>query len=216
MGRIRRWDLTDQKYLVGQIRPYPSSSGRPPVHSVPIVPLLDFWTRAFQYRGPHLPLPAMICSAVEICSWTVSLCWFLCRGSAGFGMAGPALEHVNGQTTIQIWPFKFDRSNLTVQIWWFTFDRSNLDFVRRGGIVIPHSENITFVKTNVHHLQKEGIKATADRINIINSYFKEPQRMALKSLVGINDSSLLTLKNLTLDNPARGALITQFQNGMIH
>ena len=97
-----------------------------------------------------------------------------------------------------------------------TFDRSNLDSVRRGGIVITHSENVTFVKTNVHHLQKEGIKATANHVNIIDSYFKEPQRMALSSLVGIHaDSSLLTLKNLTLDNPARGALITQFQNGMI-
>jgi hypothetical protein len=119
---------------------------------------------------------------------------------------------------------KFERCNMTklqeqsirAQSTSITFDRSNLEFVRRGAIVIPRSENVTFYKTNVHHLQKEGIKATADNVNLIDSYLKEPQRMALSSLVGIHDSSLLTLKNLTLDNPARGALITQFQNGMMH
>ena len=96
------------------------------------------------------------------------------------------------------------------------FDRSNLESVRRGAIVITRSENVTFIKTNIHHLQKQGIEATADNVNLIDSYFKEPQRMALSSLVGIQDSSLLTLKNVTLDDPARGALITKFQNGMMH
>ena len=99
---------------------------------------------------------------------------------------------------------------------WFDWDKTVLEFVQSGAILITRSENVTFFKTTVNELKKEGIKATADNVNLIDSYFKEPQRKALLSLVGIHDSSLLTLKNITLDNPARGALITQFQNGMMH
>ena len=93
------------------------------------------------------------------------------------------------------------------------FEDSELTSIRTGGIVITHSENVTFYKSVLDDIQEEGIKSTSGTVNIIDSVLVEPQRKALIALVGAEDTSGLTVSNLTLDNPARGALLTEFKYG---
>ena len=49
---------------------------------------------------------------------------------------------------------------------------------------------------------------------MIDSTLKNTQRKALMGLVGKTAPSKLVLRNLTLDDPARGALITPFNAGI--
>ena len=86
--------------------------------------------------------------------------------------------------------------------------------VEAEGITIVGAKNISFLASNVDGLQKKGIGATAHNISLINSVFNNTQGRSLIGLVGINSSSTLTLKNITLNNPARGALVTKFHTGM--
>ena len=95
------------------------------------------------------------------------------------------------------------------------FQNSELTSIRTGAIVIPHSENVTFYKSILDDIQEKGIKATSGSVNLIDSVLVEPQRKALIALVGAEDTSSLTLNNLTLDNPARGALLTEFKYGKL-
>ena len=93
------------------------------------------------------------------------------------------------------------------------FENSTLTSIETGAIVITHSENVTFYKTVLDDIQEEGIKATSDTLTIIDSVLVEPQRKALTALVPAENHSGLTITNLTLDNPARGALLTEFKYG---
>ena len=93
------------------------------------------------------------------------------------------------------------------------FEDSKLSSIETGAIVITHSENVTLYKTVLDDIQEEGIKATSDALNIIDSVLVEPQRKALIALVPAENNSGLTITNLTLDNPARGALLTEFKYG---
>ena len=93
------------------------------------------------------------------------------------------------------------------------FENSTLTRIQTGGVVITHSENVTFYKSVLDDIQEKGIKATSSSLNIIDSVLKEPQRKSLIDLVPAENGSGLTLTNLTLDNPARGALLTEFKYG---
>ena len=77
-------------------------------------------------------------------------------------------------------------------------------------------ENVTFYKTVLDDIQEEGIKATSDTLTVIDSVLVEPQRKALTALVPAENHSGLTITNLTLDNPARGALLTEFKYGKLY
>ena len=88
--------------------------------------------------------------------------------------------------------------------------------IETGGINIIKAEKVHFSdETVLYGLHKEGIEATSNQVSLNDVCLKEPQKMALGGLVGISSSSLLVLKNIRLQDPARGALITKFNNGMI-
>ena len=96
------------------------------------------------------------------------------------------------------------------------FESSTLTSIETGAIVITHSENVTFFKTVLDDIQEEGVKATSDTLTVIDSVLIEPQRKALAALVPAENHSGLTITNLTLDNPARGALLTEFKYGKLN
>ena len=98
----------------------------------------------------------------------------------------------------------------------FSFVGSHLRSVEKGAIEIIGAKVVTFLDSTVDTLYEEGIKATANNVSLIDSLLSNTQRRALMGLVSIDDSSVLTLRNLTLDNPARGALLTNFHTGMLY
>ena len=94
------------------------------------------------------------------------------------------------------------------------FERSHLMYVEKGAIEIIESENLTISKSTIDFLYEKGIKATVNNVLMIDSTLKNTQRKALMGLVGKTAPSILVLRNLTLDDPARGALITPFNAGI--
>ena len=93
------------------------------------------------------------------------------------------------------------------------FEYSHLMNVEKGAIEIIDSENLTISKCTIDFLYERGIKATVNNVLMIDSTLKNTQRKALMGLVGKTAPSILVLRNLTLDDPARGALITPFNVG---
>ncbi len=92
------------------------------------------------------------------------------------------------------------------------FEDSRMKLVSKGSIFVEWADRLEFDRCHISLYEAETIEATANVVSFVNTEFEQPQQNCLMGLVGSDEDAWLTLNNITIKDPSKGTLLTQFPN----